>query len=331
MSRLTLFVLSLAVAALPAAAADISFMAEAVEKAPGQAARTARIYRMGDAMRMETLEPGERMVRIVLPGQGVMRLLDPQNKVYMEVQGTPVPSGSAMPANPCAGAPPDANCRMTGTANLGGTQTERYELQDPQSGASVAMFWDPQRHQVLRQEMPDGTVLEKSYLGPGQHLGRSVEHWRTVLTKPEGGSEAGEWWYDPEIEMVVREERADGYTRELTSIQVGQVDPHLFQVPSDYRQKEPPAPQAQQPGQPGGYPPRQQAPRQAPPQYPPQGYGAQQPYPPQGYQGQRPQYPPQGYGTAQQPQYPPQGYGTQSPQIPTPGGSYPVYPNPYTR
>ncbi len=318
MLRPILIALALAVVATQAPAADISFMAEAVETAPGQASRSARIYRMGDAMRMETLGPGERMIRIVLPAQGVMRLLDPQKKIYMEITGAPPPNAADQPTSPCDGLPPEASCRAAGTASVGTTATERYEVEDPRSGVAMTLYWDPRRRQVLRQEMPDGTVLEKTYLGPSQHLGRPVEHWRTVLTKAQGETETGEWWFDPELRTIVREQHADGRTRELTSIQVGQVDPALFQVPADYQRQEVPQP-PRQAGQPAyGQPP---AARQAPPQYPPQGYGRQQQYPPQGY-GQQ-QYPPQGYG---QQQSAPQGYGQQQS---APRGNYPAYPNPY--
>jgi hypothetical protein len=40
-------------------------------------------------------------------------------------------------------------------------------------------------------------------------------------------------WYDPKLEMIVREER-DGQWREMRNIQVGPQPEDLFQVPKGY-------------------------------------------------------------------------------------------------
>jgi hypothetical protein len=41
-------------------------------------------------------------------------------------------------------------------------------------------------------------------------------------------------WYDPEINMNIREEMAGGYTRDIVNIKVGPQPKDLFGIPAGY-------------------------------------------------------------------------------------------------
>jgi hypothetical protein len=83
-------------------------------------------------------------------------------------------------------------------------------------------------------------------------------------TRSDGQSMKSTQWYDPELQIAIREELPGGYFRELRSIQLGPQPDHLFSVPDGYRlvqpqQQPPPSGGAQQPAsgnQPGQYPGR---------------------------------------------------------------------------
>ena len=42
-------------------------------------------------------------------------------------------------------------------------------------------------------------------------------------------------WYDPELQIAIREELSGGYFRELRDIRVAPQPDHLFTVPADYQ------------------------------------------------------------------------------------------------
>ena len=317
----------LTLAAAAGAAAGESYSADAVQTAPGQPPRMAHIVRTADAMRLEIAEQGQTSVQIMLPRQGVMRMLFPQDRTYMEVQGQALPADAFdQPDAPCLMAE-GGGCEKLGAETFGGVAVERWRMAVPaaaqgQPPQAVVVLWDPVRKMALRQEMPDGRVVTMTRVGPDAHEGRPVEHWRTTMTAPGGETMSGDWWYDPEIETIVREEMPDGARRQLTNIAVGPVDPALFQVPQGFRRIE--VPQQQ-----GGYGQQQ----------PQTGYGRQ----PQGVPAQQGGYgaSPQaqgGYGASPQAQggsaYSPQtqspqaGYGYPPDQTGQPGG-YPASPPPY--
>ncbi|MGB5534442.1 MAG: hypothetical protein WBN08_00955, partial [Thiogranum sp.] len=46
-------------------------------------------------------------------------------------------------------------------------------------------------------------------------------------------------WYDPELQIAIREELSGGYFRELRDIRVAPQPDHLFTVPADYQRVTP--------------------------------------------------------------------------------------------
>ncbi len=64
--------------------------------------------------------------------------------------------------------------------------------------------------------------------------GRRTEHWSIDYTAQGQAPQKGEWWFDPEIRVSVREEMPSGEARWLKNIVVGAVDPASFEVPDGW-------------------------------------------------------------------------------------------------
>ena len=93
--------------------------------------------------------------------------------------------------------------------------------------------------------------MEMQPLGPQTLNGRPTERWQMTTTRPDGESLQSTQWYDPQLQISIREELPGGFFRELRNIQVAAQPDRLFTVPAGYRLMSP-----KQPPAPGG--PRQQ-------------------------------------------------------------------------
>jgi hypothetical protein len=118
---------------------------------------------------------------------------------------------------------------------------------------------DEERHMPLREQWPDGTVTELRLLGFEKLYGRPTERWEMKTTRPDGEAMQSTQWYDPELQIAIREELAGGYFRELRNISVGPQPAHLFTVPANYQRLTP----EQQQKAPKGAPEQQRAPAPA--------------------------------------------------------------------
>jgi hypothetical protein len=73
-------------------------------------------------------------------------------------------------------------------------------------------------------------------LGPDTVGGRKTEKWELTVTGPDGKSTNSYQWYDPLIEMNIREESGNGYFRELRNIRPGNQPDSLFTIPAGYKE-----------------------------------------------------------------------------------------------
>jgi hypothetical protein len=105
-----------------------------------------------------------------------------------------------------------------------------------------SLHWiDPQRQMPLRQILPDGRVTELTLHGQQRLNGRQVEHWEQSLSLPDGEIQRASQWYDPQLQIAIREELPGGYFRELRNIVVAVQPAQLFEVPAGYQRLERPA------------------------------------------------------------------------------------------
>ena len=92
--------------------------------------------------------------------------------------------------------------------------------------------------------------------------GRATERWEMKNSQPDGESITSTQWYDPELQIAIREELSGGYFRELRDIRVAPQPDHLFTVPANYQrvtreQQQPAVPTTKAPQQRAPYPARQ--------------------------------------------------------------------------
>ena len=252
------------------------FSAEQVQVgADGSRTVVQRMYVGANQMRFEQLTGQPGVMIADLAARKGYRLM-PERKQYMELplppsMGAP---GAKAPLDPCA-ALQGFQCTKQGEETVNGLVTEKWEISGnhPQQGRISSVQWiDKERRIPVKNQMPNGAVFESRMVGSETVNGRAAEKWES--TAREGDQvQTSHFWYDPELNLRVREEFPGGGARELANIQVGPQPANLFQVPADYqRTAAPQMPQRRQMQQGGG---RQGG----------DGYGRQQGQQPRGGQG----------------------------------------------
>ena len=97
---------------------------------------------------------------------------------------------------------------------------------------------DQQLRILIRQENPDGSVLDVKILDDQEVNGRHVRKVDMFAISPDGSSVHGIQWYDEELNIVVRQQVDDGSIDELRNITVEDVNSNLFTIPEGYKSVE---------------------------------------------------------------------------------------------
>jgi hypothetical protein len=274
----------------------VQFSAQTVQSSADKTTRHARIYVGDNQVRMEYQQDGKETVEIYdMKNQRTLLLL-PQQRTYMERKLPAVGAGNPMlppkETNPCARLP-KAECREMGRENMFGRPVVKWEVVVSHDDQPLrSLHWiDVERNMPLRQEYPDGSSSEMRLLGQESLNGRATERWQISMKRPDEESMKSTQWYDPELNIAIREELPGGFFRELRDIRVGAQPAQLFTLPAGYKlstapQGKPPAPAADASTSraPVQQTPRYPAPQQVPAQQPRTPYPSQQ-YPAQQYPG----------------------------------------------
>lgn len=205
-------------------------------------------------VRTELSQQGQQIIRITDEDRGVEWMLFPDRKKYMERPlGGP---GGAIPGtrsiqtkNPCSSMP-GLTCRQLGEEKISGRTAVKWEMVDSQQKQTMksTQWIDKERGVPLRQEMFDGQTTELKFVATEELNGRRVEKWELVATMPGRPETRTFQWFDPELELAVRQEFPGGMVSELKNIRVGKQPDDLFKVPAGYERMA--VPQGT-PGQPG--------------------------------------------------------------------------------
>ena len=212
------------------------YSADVIQKSPQGQPTQGKVYVSNAGMRTEFSQQGQQMIQIVNYAQGSMWMVYPDQKSYMERKGAGGgPGASAKRAatdNPCAGIQ-GASCKNLGTESVAGRPAVKWEMVGQQQGKTMrsVMWLDSERGFPLRQEMPDGGKSETRMAKTESYEGRQVEVWETVMTDAKGQTQRSESWFDPQLEVAVRESFPGGHGRELQNIQVGAQPASLFADP----------------------------------------------------------------------------------------------------
>ena len=223
---------------LSAGQATVQFSAETITSVPQQGEQQGKIYVGDDRMRTETNINGSTMIQIIDIRNQTAYMLNSGEKTYMRRQAAGAAAsgaGEVKTGDPCAGML-NISCKKLGTETINNRPADKWEMTSQQGEDSSKMLtWiDQQRHIPVRQTMPDGSQMEMSMVGTETVKGRKTEKWVMKASRPGGQSQTSYQWYDPEIQMNIREEQPGGIVRELVNIRIGKQPASLFKVPSGY-------------------------------------------------------------------------------------------------
>jgi outer membrane lipoprotein-sorting protein len=239
--------------------ADTEFSAEMVQQGSEGAASSVKMFVGDQRVRTEMSQQGQQVVRITDEKRGIEWILLPEQKKYMEqrlgVPGSQRPGAKSEPAeDPCAGMP-SLTCRKLGEEKVDGRTAVKWEIVASHEGQTMksTQWIDKERGVPLRQEMPNGQTMKLELVGKEDLGGRRVEKWEMVATAPNRPETRTFQWFDPELNLIVRQELPGGMVSELKDIHVGKQPDELFTVPAGYERMS--VPQGM-PGDPSGETPQ---------------------------------------------------------------------------
>lgn len=217
---------------------NVEFTAEAMQSMPGQAPVYSKMYVSKNAVRTESYINGSLVVDITFPYQGRRLRLFPETKKYIAASSLPVimePNKKAA-QSPCDGMPGSV-CKNMGNEILNGIKVEKWQIEKKVKDKvlKVLQWIDPKRNLSLREMSPDGSIAELRTLGKSDLYGREVEVWEYIESNATGITDRSKQWYDPELKMVIQEQKQGGYFRGLRNIKTGKQNKALFELPASYQ------------------------------------------------------------------------------------------------
>lgn len=221
-----------------AIADNVEFSAETYQKTPDGKVRTGKMYVGKQHLRSETASGTGQVISILDQQHGRQLLLFPARRGYTEkvATGSLTSFGSNTEFNPCSGLV-GAKCERLGDVQLEGRDAVKWKIALEQQGKTRMMVqWIDKRRDIpLRSEMSGGQSMSMNMVQLDVLEGRTVEKWESVYDEP-GGKEPQKsyQWYDPGLDLVIREELPGGYLRALTKIKVGPQAEELFEVPKGW-------------------------------------------------------------------------------------------------
>lgn len=220
----------------------VQFSADMYKKGP-QGEEFARIYVGDQQTRSEMTQNDRKLILIVDTKNQVSRLIDPANRSYMEQRGNMPPPDSGKDegeVNPCRGIQ-GAQCRRLGEEDVAGRPAIKWDMTSQQQGKIIqSTLWiDTERDTILRQTTSTGRSMEIELMGKETLGGRPVEKWKVSISQSGGSAQESYRWYDPQLNLDIREELPGGYIRELRNIKLGKQDPGLFKVPAGFKKVTP--------------------------------------------------------------------------------------------
>ncbi|WP_089728847.1 hypothetical protein [Candidatus Thiosymbion oneisti] len=249
---------SLAVGLLAAASgavlAGTQFSAEVSQQGPQGKLSAGKLFVGDKRTRTELSQQGQQIIQITDEGRGVEWMLFPDRKKYMERplggSGGAIPGTRSIQAkDPCSGMP-GLTCRQLGEEKINGRMAVKWEMVASASHSEQPMkstqWIDKERGVPLRQEMSDGQTTELKFVATEKLNGRQAEKWELVATMPGRPEMRTFQWFDPALELTVRQELPGGMVSELKNIRVGKQPDDLFEIPTGYERITMP------PGGPGG-------------------------------------------------------------------------------
>ena len=218
----------------------LQFSAEAVQIVPDRPANTMRMFIGEHAVRTEYMMGEQLVAEIIEPEKKRRILLIPYQRTYMEQVTEKMPrlQFGKRPnlANPCADME-GVTCQRLGEEVVNGRPAVKWVFVSQFQGQTMkSTHWiDKARGLAIREQFPDGTRTELKLIAEEMLGKRKTEKWELQVVGKDGRKTTSLQWYDPELQVTIREELPGGYVRELRNIKVGPQPPGLFEVPPGYQ------------------------------------------------------------------------------------------------
>jgi hypothetical protein len=219
-----------------------SFSADAVQIHDGQFSHS-RMFWSGGSVRFEYLEDGVPMVQIIDKANSKLIWLDTENKIYVErnmenAQPPELTVQTGLPdASPC-GAFVGAECTRLKETVINERAAVKWLITLNVHGQDQHVFqWlDKQLNIPLRQQNPDGSMIDVVIQDDLEMNGRKVRKHEIYAIGPDGNRDHSVEWHDIELNVVVRRQDDDGTMDELRNIKVEEIGKEQFSIPKDYKQ-----------------------------------------------------------------------------------------------
>ncbi len=247
-----------------AGASVIEFSADTLDTGPQDETVFGKMFVGKQGFRKEYSRQDKQVIEIMNHQEQVSWILFPEERTYFERPGALLPQsfgeeGNAGVIDPCDGVPESVSCEKLGIEAVHGRETEKWEIVSTYEGQTSRMVqWiDRARGIPLKQEFPGGSS-EYRMTGKEVISGRETEKWEHIQSQQQGQRTLRTLlWYDPHLNLTIREELPGGQVRKLKNIQEGPQPASLFELPQGYTEKQMPSLQQDRPGgRPGSYPSR---------------------------------------------------------------------------
>lgn len=206
------------------------FSADVVKGGSKAESAGGRMYVSRGRVRTEIEQDGVQLIEIIDPAKGIAWVVDPEHRSYRQRQVPKFEIGDGKSNNPCTGIS-GAQCRQLPNEILNGRTTTKWQLNH---NGKQRLQWNDAHHGFPVQVVERGKVVMSMVYLAEEHLnGRKVERWRALQHSGNAIVES-EQWYDPQLNIAIRQVAQDGSFRELRNIRLGEQDDSLFAVPQGY-------------------------------------------------------------------------------------------------
>jgi hypothetical protein len=206
------------------------FSAEVVQGTTQGQSANGKMYVGAGRVRTEMKQNNQLMIEIIDPHKGIAWMLDQQRKQYQQRIVPQLETGGEKSGNPCDGIA-GAECRQLPDEILNGRSTKKWLLS---LNGRDRLQWNDALHGFPTQVVEGGkVVMAMVYVADENLSGRRVERWRALQHNGNAILES-EQWYDPELNIAIRQVAKDGSFRELRNIQLGEQSDALFELPQGY-------------------------------------------------------------------------------------------------
>jgi hypothetical protein len=221
----------------------VSFTADVVQ-VKGDDLTHARLFWSDGRVRFEYLEQGVQMAQIFDSKNNRAIWLDTEKKVYVQRESTKTASAQRKQAdkpagklhyNPCESFK-QAECVRLKTAEINHRKTDKWLITFNVDGRDEHMFqWIDKQHLIpVRQENPDGSILDASIVDDVEVDGRKAYKIEMLSIAPDGKRTSRIQWYDSDLNVIVRQQDDDGTVEELRNIKQEAVSEDKFAIPEGY-------------------------------------------------------------------------------------------------